>query len=261
MKFCEDKSGVSVIIGAMLLFAIIFMFYATVQAVHVPIWNAGIEWDHWEEVSRDMRVLRSDIEDVAFHDFPKTSDLRLGTRFPDRMFLINPSPGVSGTLTTDTTNMNITITIGDNNSNIITLRSTRIIYTAHGTIGAPKLVYEHGIIIQDWGEGVNLTGDTQQLIVGNSVYLIVLNGTCSAVTGMGVETLNIVPLNLSENDNDNENDYDNENVTIILETNYTDIWRGLLANVAIDNVNVYNGIITIRDVSANNLRIKEVGIR
>ena len=228
IKFREDERGVSVIIGAVLLFMILVMLYTTIQVYQVPVWNKGVEYEHMGVVYNDMMFLKSDIENVAMLETPKSSIIHMGVKYPERMFFTNPGPGVAGMLSTDTENMKIVIDYTLNTTGSPTFsrsyNSTRITYEAYGTINSPKLVYEHGIIIRDWGTA-NITSDEQSLIVNDEIYIPVVNGSLSSKSSMETESLDIKPY--TGTSTRPKIKY----VNITMDTNYPEVWSELLADV------------------------------
>jgi len=231
IKFREDERGVSVIIGAVLLLMILVMLYTTIQVYQVPVWNKGVEYEHMGVVYNDMMFLKSDIENVAMLKTPKSSIIHMGVKYPERMFFTNPGPGVAGMLSIDTENMKIVVDYTVNESGYLitrtkTYNSSRIIYEAYGTINSPKLVYEHGIIIRDWGTA-NITSDEQSLIVNDKLYIPVVTGnpSSSSKTSMETESLDIKPYpSVSAITNVTS-------INITIDTNYPSIWSELLADV------------------------------
>ncbi len=110
-RLCEEERGVSVVIGAILMFLIVATLYGTIQAYHVPNWNQDVEYEHLNVVHNDMMTFKSDVEDVALSGEPKSSNIRMGVRYPERIFLVNPGPGVAGALTSDNVAVTIEYTI------------------------------------------------------------------------------------------------------------------------------------------------------
>jgi hypothetical protein len=227
VKFREDERGVLVIIGAVLLLMILVMLYTSFQVYQVPVWNKGVEYEHIGVVYNDMMFLKSDIENVAMLKSPKSSNIHLGVKYPDRMIFANPGPGVAGMLTTDddmTIRIDYTVNVSRIPKHYKTYNSSRIIYEAYGTINSPKLVYEHGILIRDWGTA-NITTDEQSLIVEDNIYIPVVNGSSSSTSSMETESLDIKPY--TETSTRTKIKY----VNITMDTNYPDIWRELLKDV------------------------------
>ncbi len=223
-KFREDEKGVSVVIGAVLLFAIMVTMYTTIQVAQVPAWNKEIEYNHQDVVYSDMMSLKSDIENAAMLETPKSSNIHMGVRYPNRMIFINPGVGAVGMLSTDTENMKIVIEYTVNVTGTLitytkTYNSSRIIYEAYGTINSPKLVYEHGIIIRDWGTA-NITTDEQSLIANDKLYIPIVNGSSSSKSSMETESLEIKPYA------DTSTRTNIKYVNITMDTNYPEVWGG-----------------------------------
>jgi len=202
--------------------------YGTVQAYYVPIWNKDVEYEHLNVVHDDMMTFKSDVEDVAMSGEPKSSNIRMGARYPNRIFLVNPGPGVAGALTSESVEVSIEYTIDGLGDPTITesYTSNRIIYEVQGTVDSPKLVYEHGVIIRDYGNA-SATTDEQSLIVGDEIYLPVLIGNLTASSSMETESIEIRPLSQS---------YSRSKiklVTITIDTDYPEVWEGLLTGTGI----------------------------
>jgi hypothetical protein len=223
----KEERGTSVVLGAMLMLLIVVTLFGTVQAYHVPIWNKDVEFEHLSMVHDDMMTFKSDVEDVALSREPKSSNIRMGVRYPNRIFLANPGTGVAGALTSDNTAVSIEYTIDGLGDPTITTsyNSNRIIYEVQGTIDSPKLVYEHGVIIRDYGDA-SATTDEQSLIVGDEIYIPVLIGNLTASSSMETESIEIKPLSQS---------YSRTNiksVTITIDTDYPRVWEQLLAGTS-----------------------------
>ena len=226
-RLWKEERGASVVVGAMLMLLIMAIVYGTIQAYHVPIWNKNVEYEHLNVVRDDMITFKSDLEDVALSREPKSSDFRMGVRYPDRMFLANPGPGVAGALTSDNVAVSIEYTIDVLGDPTITTSydSNRILYEVQGTIDSPKLVYEHGVIIRDYGDN-SATSDEQSLIIGDEIYIPVLTGNLTASSSMETESIEIKPLSQSYSRTKIKS------VTITIDTDYPEVWEELLAGTS-----------------------------
>ena len=215
------------VIGAMLMLLIVATVYGTIQAYYVPNWNTDVEYEHLNVVHDDMIMFKSDVEDVAISEVPKSSDFRMGVRYPNRMFLVNPGPGVAGTLTSENVSVSIEYTIDFVGDPTITTNytSNRIIYEVQGSIDSPKLVYEHGLIIRDYGDA-SATTDEQSLIVGDEIYIPVLTGNLTASSSMETESIEIKPLSQSYSRTKIKS------VIITLDTDYPEVWEQLFAGTS-----------------------------
>ncbi len=223
----KEERGVSVVIGAILMFLIVATVYGTMQAYYVPIWNKDVEYEQLNVVYDNMMTFKSDVEDVALSGEPKSSNIRMGVRYPNRIFLVNPGPGVAGALTSDNVAVSIEYTIDGLGDPTITTsyNSNRIIYEVQGTIDSPKLVYEHGVIIRDYGDE-SATTDEQSLIVGDEIYISVLIGSLTSLSSMETESIEIKPLSQSYSRTKIKS------VEITISTDYPEVWEDLLAGTS-----------------------------
>jgi hypothetical protein len=221
-ELTKDESAVSEVIGALMIFGIIVGLIGIMQSSQVPVWNAAVEQDHFDRVCSDFVKLRADIEDAEKLKIPKSSDLQMGVRYPERFIFRNPGVGASGTITTYPLNVNVSYSTRSG------LRwqnytSAGIVYEMHGTSESPMLVYEHGLIIKDYG-GANITEDEQSLIAGGEVFIpIVLWGDYS-FSSMDAQTFNMLPVPQGDCTSAS---FSRMNVT--LETRYPDIWNKSLS--------------------------------
>jgi len=223
----KEERGVSVVIGAMLMLLIVTAMWGTIQAYHVPNWNEDVEYEHLNVVHDDIMTFKSDVEDVAISEVPKSSDFRMGVRYPNRMFLANPGAGVAGSLTSENVSVSIVYTIDFTGYPTITTNytSNRIIYEVQGSIDSPKLVYEHGLIIRDYGNEYATT-DEQSLIIGDEIYIPVLTGNLTASSSMETESIALRPMSY---------EYSRSKIlsaNITLSTDYPEVWADLLAGTS-----------------------------
>ena len=245
----EEERGVSVVLGAMLMLLIMVTAYGVVQAYHVPIWDKDVEYEHLNVVYDDMMTLKSDVEDVALSGEPKSSNIRMGVRYPNRIFLANPGPGVAGSLTSDNVAISIEYTIDGLGDPITTsYTSNRITYEVQGSIDSPKLVYEHGVIIRDYGDA-SATTDEQSLIVGDEIFIPVLTENLTASSSMETESIALKPLSQSYSRTNIES------VTITLDTDYPEVWEQLLAGTSTADTTVEV------DLEQNEIVIESTAIR
>jgi hypothetical protein len=235
LRLWKDERGVSVILGALLMFVIVVTLYATIQAYQVPIWNRQVEFEHLSQVFDDMMRFKSDVEDVALSKVPKSSDIQLGMRYPNRMFLANPGPGVAGILTSENVTITVEYTIDSAGEPTLTktYNSNRVVYEAQGTIDSPKLVYEHGVIIRDYGDA-SATTDAQSLVLGKEIYVPVIIGSLGSKSSMETESIEVRPLTESFTRSRIKS------VKVTLDTAYPEVWKELFAA---EGVPVYDDLI------------------
>ncbi len=221
MRLIDNEDGVSELVGFMLILLIIMIFMSVLQVYQVPKWNKDLEIGLFDDVRNDFLEIRHDISTAAIENTPITSNLQMGVRYPEHFMLRNPGPGASGTLTFEPVNVNLTI--GSSKQNYT---SYRIKYKMNGISNQPELIYEHGLIISDFGS-VQLNESSQSIVEGNRIFLPLIFSQFQSISGMTPESLNIMPVSI---DNYNVKS-DPSSINILLETNYPDMWNNTIKNV------------------------------
>ena len=248
-----NNEAVAEVLGTVMILAVLVTFFTMLQVSVVPDWNKKVEVDHIPVAYDDMMTLKSDLEDVATLDVTKSSDINLGARYPDRMIFLNPGPGAPGTLTVED---NVTITIEYGTASQI-YKSSRITYELHGM--NPKIVYEHGIIIRDYGnnqvigpippENHSLYDDETE-----NIYIPIVSGTSFSVSSLDSKSLNIFPLDTETPINDPGH------VTITMDTNYPGVWDKILVNTDDTTVDVSGDVITIESDVIEQIQLPEIEV-
>lgn len=185
-----DPRGQSVQIGAVLLFGILVISLALVQAVLVPQANADVEFSHSQTVQGQLQELRTGVLRTAAtgSSYPATVDL--GVRYPNRMLFVNPGPA-SGTLRTvdggpievaNARPLNTEAADYWNNSGRPRRFDTVAVqYTPSYNVydDAPTTVLESSVLYNRF-EGTNLTVTGQRFVDGRTITLVALDGSLAA---------------------------------------------------------------------------------
>lgn len=79
-------------LGAILMFALVFSLLVIVQVWGVPTANAQVEVEHNEGLEADYGQFAATLDRVAALGSSETVSLDAGVRYPSRLFLINPPP-------------------------------------------------------------------------------------------------------------------------------------------------------------------------
>lgn len=90
MGFRGETRGQSEVVGAILIFAIIVALIGINQAFVVPDANADVEFQHSNDVQRDMVDIRSGSTEAAASNEPRSRSIALGTDYPTRFVAVNP---------------------------------------------------------------------------------------------------------------------------------------------------------------------------
>jgi hypothetical protein len=152
----------------------------------------------------------------------------MGVRYPGRMFLANPGTGVAGSLSSESVDITVEYTIEGGEPITQSYESNRIIYEVQGTVDSPKLVYEHGLIISDYGDA-SATRDEQSLIIGDEIFIPVLTGNLTSLSSMELESIDIKPLSQSYDCTDVQS------VTITVDTGYPEVWEDFFGEASTED--------------------------
>ena len=224
MSFIHDRRGQSVVIGTVILFGFLIVALAVYQAQVVPQENAQVEFEHSQEVEGDFVDLRNSILSAGRSGDARSTSVKLGTRYPQRTFFVNPPPATGQLSTTDERELrieNANVTGGKNvegywneqlegDDVLFNTRSLRYSPDYNEFRESPDLIYEHSFAVAEFdGAVLGRTGQTAVNADRNRVRLIELDGQLRA---SGVDRESIDPDTVShtrrsvmlESENDNE---------------------------------------------------------
>lgn len=243
MTLWEDDRAVSTVIGAVLLFGFLIIMLTIYQSTVVPAENQHVEFDHSVVVQNDMLELRNAILRSDAQGRTTYATVTLGTRYPDRLFAVNPPPP-TGTLRTEPPRP---ISVVDENDTPVTglcpssdpIQTRTLSYTPgyNEYDSHPTIVYENTVLYLNYsGKVIPLTG--QHLVDGSTVNVNPLNTSFSE---NGIRAITVEPQpGLAKS-----RDVPGANVTYPTHLS-EDTWESLLAgDVDPGNVTVQNGNLTI----------------
>lgn len=243
MDLVGDERAQSIQIGAVLLFAALLIAFSTYQAFVVPNQNREVEFNHNQQVQRDMIDVRNTLLETYTGGTNGYTEVTLGTTFPSRLFALNP-PSPSGRLYTtdpqpivieDSSGSDVTTDACPGNSvetSFLVYQPSYAEYRNPGTIR-----YENSFLAQDFGSStVSLTGQT--LVRGETVQIVPLTRNISVG---GTQTVSIEPrpglVDTSE--------YDDPTVTIPTDASESTWERLLEGEVDPSRVTVNDGNLTL----------------
>lgn len=192
MRLLEDERGVTVQIGAILMFAILVILFSTYQAYVVPQENEAIEFQHSQEVESDLVAVRNAILSAASSGGGRPTSVTLGVQYPVRALFVNPPPA-TGTLQTERVG-NGTISISNvtatgksaareffgEQSNTLTYPTQSLVYNGQYNVygGAPSRVLENGLLYNDFEDVHTVPSASNQVLVDDTtITLVALNGS------------------------------------------------------------------------------------
>ena len=183
----EEYSGVTAIIGFILLLGILSMFLVTVQTQAVPKWNSETESQHAAKIQQDMQDLTAGITSTAGTAESRMVSLKLGTNYNTLPLLSYPPDPIGELYTgnTETTKIeNMTATDPEVNDfydgRDYTFETKNLTYSPrYNRLGnAGKLVIENGQLYHSVN-GNTAALSENQLIDGNKITLTPLTGNLS----------------------------------------------------------------------------------
>jgi hypothetical protein len=243
MSFQSDNRSQAIQIGAVLIFGLIIVLLASYQAFVVPNQNAEIDFNHHQDVQRDMVELRAEILQAKTTGEDRFATVTLGTEYPSRIIAQNgPSP--SGSLRT-TDNRTIKVETGDGR-NLTNLfdnfkPANKFIEFSPNYAqftDASRIRYENTVVYQDFGDTTVLSS-TQRLIRGDTISLIPVHRDYQA-SGRFAASIEPIPGILEREE------VEDVNVTLGTELSQED-WRELMADEIESNDQLFEENITVSD--------------
>lgn len=225
-SFSRDSRAVSEVVGFIFIFAIIVILMSINQAQLVPTENSEIEFQHFQEVRNELVEVRSSISEAGQADVSQYPTVRLGTKYPPRLFAVNPPPS-SGTLQTSPAyNISIDNGAGDDPKNV----STRFLEYRNGynEMDIGSIWYEHSVLYldeRDNGGGIAIYEDQNVITGNNSAHVTALQNDFR-ISSTGRVTLDLYP---TENASVNSSDLEG-NVTVKIPSRLNDsvYWGGAI---------------------------------
>ncbi|MFB6143239.1 MAG: hypothetical protein ABEJ30_07855 [Halorientalis sp.] len=233
MGFRGDDRAQAIQVGVVLLFAILVVLFSVYQAFVVPSQNRRVEFNHNQRVQGDLVELRNSLLTSWTTGEDGYATVELGTRFPPRLFALNPAPP-SGTLATtqprpivvEQGGSDVTAALcpgADVQTRFVEYRPDYSVYQGAGT-----LRYENGLLYHDFGDRVVTLSD-QQLVEGDTVNVAPVRGAYSQ-GGSGTVSVETRAGRLDTSQR--------QNLTVTLPTRLTEPqWEQALGD-AVDPANV-----------------------
>ena len=197
----SDERGVSEVLGAILIFALVVLLISLIQLNAVPAENQQVEFEHNQRVQGDMLSLDRAILAAATENVPGSTKIEMAARYPSRFFLVNP-PVRSGSIeTTEPGFVEILNAKSDSLSNYWTddpaedakrfeTRFVRYRPSYNEYRSPPDTVYEHNALVNKFDSGAVLPIDSGSFIQGDDIVLVTVDGRISraSATSEAVES-------------------------------------------------------------------------
>ncbi|MFB6170702.1 MAG: Ig-like domain-containing protein [Haloarculaceae archaeon] len=180
-----DDRAVSEVLGAILIFALVLMLVVIIQVAAVPAMNQQVEFSHNHRVQGDVQDFQSNVDAIAADGGTRSTSIEMGTYYPTRFFLLNPSPP-SGTLRTTETTARLDNVVAEGetgdywNGDPHEYDSVRLTYEPQYNEyeSAPRTVYE-GWTLFNAHPNTDQTLDDTGPVNGRKIDLVMLDGSLS----------------------------------------------------------------------------------
>ncbi|MCU4718267.1 Ig-like domain-containing protein [Halapricum hydrolyticum] len=185
--FRTDSRAVSEVIGAILVFALLFLVIALIQLNAVPAANKQVEFEHDQRVTQDFQTLQDELYQVGTTGSSATVSVETGVVYPSRFFLLNPGPATGSIQTTDAQSLTIhnataVGNVGDYwNGSSKTFTTKGITYRPdYNELANPgTLTWEHSMLHAGYDDGQHYFYDGSSFIDGRQIQLTLLDGSLS----------------------------------------------------------------------------------
>jgi len=193
VRFRDDTRGVTVQVGAVLLFATLIIALSVYQATVVPSENTDVEYRHSQQVQGQLVDVRNAIVGAAETGDARPATVSLGTEYPNRVFLVNPPPA-AGTLRTAAYEDDSTIEVSNVQANDTETRdylngtwsaetkSLSFVPGYNEYRDAPRIRYEASLVSNYYPDQDTSVPVSGQTIVNNetkTISLVALDGSLS----------------------------------------------------------------------------------
>lgn len=231
----EDDRGVSEVLGAVLLFGILIAVLIAFQVTAVPVFNQGVEYQHNQRAQGQFDLLRTNLFLSATTGESFSTQIELGTDYPNRLFLLNPPPA-AGSLQTDSPatvevrNAVATGEVGDywtGTTRTFTTRSITYRPNYNEYDNAPVTHLDNGVLYNQF-DGAQIALSEENLVDDRQISLLLVNGSLSA-SGTTSRSVDIDPTSAPVRTVTVRNDA--APITVTIPTRLSEAeWRDLLAD-------------------------------
>jgi hypothetical protein len=250
-----DERGQAIQIGAVLLFGLLIISFASYQAFVVPNQNKQIEFKHSQQVQEQLQDLRNGIVSIPGGGNGRSVSIPLGTQYPSRAFALNPGPATGTLRTAGTTDSSINMSVRNATTDGETgdfwdgdprnYSSGALVYTPNYNEyqQAPRTIYENTVLYNE-NRNRNLTVTGQEVIDGRRINLVSLNGSLSIARSNAV-AVDLQAVSTSTRTVPVTNPADGRNVTVTVPTRLNESsWRSLLEAEFIEKGGHITGLTT-----------------
>jgi hypothetical protein len=187
-QFRRDTRAVSEVIGAILMFALLFLVLVLIQVNAVPAANQQVEFEHNQRVIQDFQSLQDGLFRASATGQEVSVPIETGVSYPSRFFLLNPGPATGALRTTGQQPLTIDNARASGNVRDFWSGNEARSYTTTGVsyqpnynelAGAGTLSLEHSMLYRSFDSGNRYFDDPTGFVDGNQIRLTLLTGNFS----------------------------------------------------------------------------------
>ncbi|MFB6188639.1 MAG: hypothetical protein ABEI57_02035 [Halapricum sp.] len=265
-----QNRAVSEVIGAILIFALLFLVLVLIQVNAVPAANKQVEFEHSKRVTQDFQSLQEGIYRAGTSGSDVAVPVETGVTYPPRFFLLNPGPAVGSLRTTGTQWVNISNARAGGNAgdywtgDPIDYTTTGIAYTPNYNelANAGTLYWEHSMLYRRYENDNVYFDDPTSVVDGRQIRLTLLDGQ---IPSNGLSTsVELAPISTQQRTVTIEDDGDPVTLTLTTRLHRSE-WQDALADepyAKVTDFDVAAGTvnITLDENQTYDLRISKVRI-
>jgi hypothetical protein len=198
------------VVGTVILFGFLIVALSLYQVQVVPQENVDVEFEHSQQVEGEYLDVRNAVLSASRTGTGRSTSVKLGTRYPQRTFALNPPPAFGRLSTSAPRELRVENATVEGGPNVVDYwqnrtamdgaiafdtRSLRYSPEYNELRDSPDLVYEHSLVVAEF-ENTAL-GRSGQTVVDsdNRLRLIALNGN---VDESGTRRTSVDPDSLSQ---------------------------------------------------------------
>lgn len=187
----NGSRGVSEVLGAILVFAILVSAISLFQVTIVPQTNEEAEFKHNQRAQGQLLDVQNALEAAAARGSSTTESVDLGPSYPTRTFLVNPGEG-AGSLRTDDPGTDIEIANAEAvdtetadwwDGSGKTFDTRELVFEPNYNYyrEAPVTRYENSVLYNEFDNGNTVIPTNEQdLVQGRTISLVSITGQLSA---------------------------------------------------------------------------------
>ncbi|WP_323675495.1 hypothetical protein [Halorubellus sp. PRR65] len=238
MPLGSDDRAVAVQVGAIVLFAFVIIAITAYQASVVPNQNKAIEFDHNQQVQRQLQDLQAAIGSAPTAGGSRTVVVESSTGYPARTIFVNPPRATGRLRTVGTGDPAVAIEVRNATATGETsdfwdgtprnYSTGRFAFDPNYNVytNAPRTFVENSLVYNEF-TGEDVIVNAQSIFDGRRISLVALNGSYDEQSGAASVTVR--PVSASSNRVSVETESSSEPLSVVITTRLSETkWETVL---------------------------------